>query len=169
MGPGYERPTVKAFVLHSNWQGCGGKSQVCRPEAPPSAGCEERGVGVLGWRQRQFWKGHGPQGSQVEAIGGKAHQKPQVRNDVMLPAWGPSEWRKVELVRVCRDTGVPQDAGPKGLELEEGCKFSLGEHRGREGPRWTQENSSRAEAFKGGMKASASYLQDGEGQIARAI
>ena len=90
----------------------------------------------------------------------------------MLPVWGPSEWRKVELVRLCRDTGVPQDAGLRGLELEEGCKFSLGEHRGREGPRWTQENSSRAEAFKGGTKASASYLQDGgvgTGQIARAL
>ena len=38
MGPGYERPTVKAFVLHSNWQvcgGCGGKSRVCGLEAPP--------------------------------------------------------------------------------------------------------------------------------------
>lgn len=78
---------MKAFVLHSNWQGCGGKSQVCGPEAPPPLQAVRRGDRVLGWRQRQFWKGHGPQGSQVEAIGGKAHQKPQEEGSGMMPCF----------------------------------------------------------------------------------
>lgn len=48
---------------------------------------EERGAGVLGWRQRLVRKGHGPQGSQVEAIGWKkAHQEPQ-EGSGMMPAF----------------------------------------------------------------------------------
>lgn len=75
------------LVLHSHSKcvgALGSESQMCHPEAS-FAGWEEKGVGLLAWRERPVRKGHSPQGFQVEATGGG------VRNDARLPVWGPSE------------------------------------------------------------------------------
>lgn len=56
-----------------------------------------------------------------------------MRSDAGLPVWGPHEWMRSGCEGI-QGSGVPWDAGLRGLELEEGYKCSLGEHREETGP-----------------------------------